>query len=83
MSVTVSAADFWPMVAYVFDTDAVIPERPSVPLHEYEYEREPPETTGVHVTDWPMKGLPGAPEHETVGAVVVSVMVFQSEGRSE
>lgn len=50
VSVTATVACFVPAVVYAFWTEAVVPERPSVPLHEYVKEPEPPETDEFHVT---------------------------------
>lgn len=47
--VTVIEPVLVPVDVYCFTTDCVVPERPSVPLHEYVYEPVPPEGVAVHV----------------------------------
>ena len=52
--VTVTEADFVPVVEYPVEMLFVVPLRPSVPLHEYVYEPEPPAGAAVQVTVSPM-----------------------------
>src|SRR3989339_2290212 len=55
-------AFFVPAVLYVFWTDCVIPESPSVPDQEYAKLPIPPNTLAVHTTGVPVVVCDGEPE---------------------
>ena len=71
--VAVTEPDLVPVVVYVFVTDWVLPESPSVPDQEYKYEPVPPVGEAVHVELWPVFIEVGAAEQEAerVGITVI------------
>lgn len=57
---------FAPAVLYDFATEALEPERPSVPLQEYAYVPLPPEAVALQVTFVPVVAVVGETEHDPV-----------------
>ena len=59
-----TVATFEPALEYVFEVDAPLPEKPSVPTHVYAYEPLPPEAVADQVTEAPRFTELGEAEQE-------------------
>ena len=73
--VTVTVATFEPAVEYVFEVDAPLAEKPSVPTHVYAYEPLPPEAVADQLIGDPRFTELGEAEQEAdkVGSGTVVV----------
>ena len=68
VSVMTTEAVLAPDVEYVFETDALLPDKLSVPLQEYAYGPLPPVVVTVQVTGEPGAAVEGDGAHEAVSA---------------
>ena len=63
--VTVTVATFEPALEYVFEVDAPLAEKPSVPTHVYAYEPLPPEAVADQLIGDPRFTELGEAKHDT------------------